>query len=96
MSFTQLLLVVWDVPLFIFHISMIVMLIFQKIRNNKDLEGGFYVIVIIVGVVDIIAYIEVRLDSKRDQILWNSFIKFEVSTTSRSKLEIGRSVTAMV
>jgi hypothetical protein len=65
MTFLQIILIIWDIPLFIFHISMITMLIYQKIKRNKDFEGGFYILVIIIGIVDIFAYIEVCLKKKR-------------------------------
>ena len=64
MTFTQILLIVWDTPLFIFHVSMIIMLCVQKIKRNKDLEGGFYVIFLIIGVIDMLAYVEVCLANK--------------------------------
>jgi hypothetical protein len=38
MTFSQILLIVWDTPLLIFHVSMILMLCVQKIKRNKDLE----------------------------------------------------------
>lgn len=55
----QIVILAVDAPLFAFHLSMIVFLIVQIRRKNPEFSGGFYRLFIVLGVNDLLLYVDV-------------------------------------
>lgn len=52
---------VFDVPLFAFHVSMIAFLLAQALQKGNDFRQGFFVLYIVVSIADCLYIFHVRL-----------------------------------
>lgn len=77
LSYNSIMIII-DIPMFVFHLSIVLMVFVEKWKRTPEFKGGFFTIFLILAIMDSLSYLWVRLITR-------SFNSLELYYSQNSK-----------